>query len=443
MHGGAITLAQAFVKQCLGLDLTEGTDEIRASSKTMEPTIAFDLGESNYSHTHNNIKVKMDVSASCTRAPPDVIICDGLIDLNLFFGIVKNFFPKRYNPKCVYYLHENQLTIPWNSNDREMQREKGNWHYGFINYANILGCAQHIWFNSEYHYHNFFASIANQLLKLQPNDWNLQMIQYPIHFKHIQCMPIPINFDKIDQILLQRKLAPKRKCCSEHIDGKLATYKPNCVRIGWNSRWECDKNPLLFYDTLTNEKPTEIFHRIYRSFREHIVQFGFADSYEDYVQFLHQCDIIVSTSDHEFFGIGFIEALYCQCIPIAPNSLVYPEHFQDKEVFTLEETELVMNNCLFNSKGDLVKKMRTLLLHFQKNNDSHISTLRNIAQVLRNDQNVTFFSNYCYRFLFFNFIYIMCVALFFCQGNCFTLHLKLKFENFSFQVRSKIFEITV
>ena len=53
---------------------------------------------------------------------------------------------------------------------------------------------------------------------------------------------------------------------------------------------------------------------------------GFAKNLEDYWSLLKQMDVVVSTANHEFFGIAICEAIWAGAIPIVPDRLSYREH---------------------------------------------------------------------------------------------------------------------
>ena len=55
------------------------------------------------------------------------------------------------------------------------------------------------------------------------------------------------------------------------------------------------------------------------------MHWGYADDRSTYQQLLGAADIVASTADHEFFGIGIVEACAAGALPLVPNRLAYPE----------------------------------------------------------------------------------------------------------------------
>jgi hypothetical protein len=99
-------------------------------------------------------------------------------------------------------------------------------------------------------------------------------------------------------------------------------------------------------------------------------------SKHDYYKVLSRCDLVVSTSLHEFYGVALIEACLFGVYPILPNRLVYPE--------------LYPKLCLYSTEAQLVKKLKYICLRpkmfrlvRQKNS---INSLNNFCESLDKNQ---------------------------------------------------------
>ena len=82
-----------------------------------------------------------------------------------------------------------------------------------------------------------------------------------------------------------------------------------------------------------------------------VVQYGFVKSREDYINWLKNGDITVSTAIQENFGIATAEAIRYGCFPLLPRRLSYPEIIPDEyhaQVFYKDEADLTAKliDCL-------------------------------------------------------------------------------------------------
>jgi glycosyltransferase involved in cell wall biosynthesis len=106
-------------------------------------------------------------------------------------------------------------------------------------------------------------------------------------------------------------------------------------------RWEYDKCPDKFFQALyqlldegykfevilagQNFRNVPIEFEMARDrLGPSLIHYGYADP-ATYSRLLWQADIVVSTAIHEFFGLAIVEACYCDCYPILPRRLSYPE----------------------------------------------------------------------------------------------------------------------
>jgi len=273
-------------------------------------------------------------------AQPDLILATSMLDLTTFLSLTRH---RSSEIPVAIYLHENQLSYPWSANDRDLV-EKRNKHYGFINYASALA-ADHVLFNSKYHKSSFIQEAKNLL----------------IHFPDYNELK---SIDKIEE---------KSKVLYLGLDlNRFNSYKTNhdgLPLILWNHRWEYDKNPEDFFNTLfrlndegfefqlailgKNFKTTpSIFDDSKQKLSDKIVHFGFCESFESYAQWLWKADILPVTNIQDFFGISIMEALYCDVYPILPNRLTYPELLP----------EAYHQNHIYNDEADLYDKLKSAII---------------------------------------------------------------------------------
>ncbi len=264
MHGGAVSLAQQFLKQTKSTDLILATD---------------------------------------------------MLDLAVFLGLSRT---KAVNLPTVLYFHENQISYPWSPTDQDTKSGRNN-HYGFINYTSALS-ADAIFFNSSYHQNSFFQGLR-PFLQQFPDHQMLSTIEEIAEKSKV--LPLGMNLKRFDAF----RTAPL----------------PGPARILWNHRWEYDKNPTEFFQTLFRlksegiafeviilgaayKKKPPIFAEAAQKLSDRIVHMGFAEDFASYAKYLWQADILPVTGTQDFFGGSVVEAMYCNCFPLLPHRLAYPEH---------------------------------------------------------------------------------------------------------------------
>ena len=128
---------------------------------------------------------------------------------------------------------------------------------------------------------------------------------------------------------------------------KRAEIEENDPIIVWNHRWEHDKNPEFFFETLfaldeediafkvivlgqSFERQPSIFNRARQRLAHRLLYFGYAEDIDKYYELLGQGTMVISTSVHEFYGMSIIEAVRAGCRPLLPKRLSYPELFPEK-----------------------------------------------------------------------------------------------------------------
>jgi glycosyltransferase involved in cell wall biosynthesis len=211
----------------------------------------------------------------------------------------------------VVYFHENQLTYPARTN------QERDLHFGFTNFTTAVA-ASRVWYNSAFHRDTFLDALE-QLLGSMP-DYN--------------CL------DWVSKVSRKSDVYPQGIQRVPHRGAR----RPGPARLVWVARWEFDKNPEMFFEALfalqerslpfrvsvLGERFAEcpaIFDIARKRLRDHLDRWGYQESREEYIRALLDADLVVSTADHEFFGVGVVEAVAAGCFPLLPRRLAYPELF--------------------------------------------------------------------------------------------------------------------
>ena len=111
------------------------------------------------------------------------------------------------------------------------------------------------------------------------------------------------------------------------------------------------------------QKP-EIFLEAMDKLGPKIVRFGFVKSFKEYATWLWKADILPVNSIHDFFGASVIQAMYCNCYPLFPKRLAYPEHLPPN----------YHDKFFYENFNDLVTRLENLILNIQDVRQENIQT---------------------------------------------------------------------
>lgn len=236
---------------------------------------------------------------------PDLVVVSGMIDLAHFRALTRKVTG---DLPMVLYLHETQLTYP-NPPGAPIDDS-----YAFTNWISACS-ADRVLFNSGYHMDVFFDHLPELLGKF-PDHRHDELI--PDVRERSEVLPVGVDLSWISH-------RPPRSA------------PPTIL---WNHRWEFDKDPESFADAVEylvgkgadfeltllgsrSDHPPRALQRIREIASDHIVHDGEAPA-ELYRKLVARSDIVVSTSNQEFFGISIVEAVAAGCRPVVPNRLSYP-----------------------------------------------------------------------------------------------------------------------
>lgn len=275
----------------------------------------------------------------------DLIYCTDMLPLHEWRGLVGTPLA---NLPAVIYFHENQLTYPTSTDAAP------DLHYGYTNLLTLL-TADAAWFNSEFHRREFQRA-ALELLARMPDYRHAERVRAA--FERATVCPPGIE--------------PPTELDSPPSPARTARLKQP-LRIGWVGRWEHDKRPEIFVEGIDRlaveglnfqlillgqrfRAQPESLRRLMERHRDRILFDGYVESRQEYWNRLSEIDVVVSTADHEFFGIAIAEAVAAGAMPLVPARLAYPELLGQGE-----HPELA--TCFYDgTRGGLIERLRSWLV---------------------------------------------------------------------------------
>ena len=297
-----------------------------------------------------------------TELIPCGMIATSMLDLPAYRGILASqltepSLSQRQRQWCLHllnlptaiYFHENQLSYPISPHARE------DFHYG---YTNILSAviANEIWFNSEFHRDDFIQQSAKFIAKMPDGKREHQLDELCTKSR-----VLPPGFQPVSKA---------RTSNGDWIITRQSMDSGQPLRIGWVARWEYDKRPDQFLSLLqllendnvpfelillgSRGNQCETLLEIESRFADRIVINQHAETTSQYHRYLKMMDIVISTADHEFFGIGVCEAISAGAVPLLPLRLSYPE--------------LAPRECLYRSLEEAVQNLKRLTNPIVKTN---------------------------------------------------------------------------
>lgn len=248
----------------------------------------------------------------------DLIIATDMVDLTTFLSLTR---AKTHHIPVLLYFHENQLSYPWSPTDRDVQAKRDQ-HYGFINYTSAL-VSDKICFNSAYHQISFMTALKKYLGQFPDN--RLTTTVQSIENKS-SVLPLGLNLKAFDKFKIEKRSSVPILLWNHRWE-----YDKNpesFFNVLFRLHEQRIDFRLVIVGENFSQSP-EIFIKAKHVLKEKIIHFGYVDSFTEYAHYLWSADILPVTSIQDFFGMSILEAVHCNTLPILPYRLSYPELFSD------------------------------------------------------------------------------------------------------------------
>ncbi len=239
------------------------------------------------------------------ESPPDLMVATSMVDL----ATLKGLHPGLARVPTLYYFHENQFAYPASPDQVPSLEPQMVQLYGAL-------AADRVKFNSAYNRDAFLSGVEALLARLP------------------DAVPAGVT----------ARIAARSSVLPVPVEA-IAPGEQDSGLIVWNHRWEYDKAPEVFADSLLalaatgrdfrlallggrGRVPHPALARLRSELGSRIVIDGELPR-ADYTALLGRAGIVVSTARHEFQGLAVLEAVSAGARPLVPDALCYPEQYPD------------------------------------------------------------------------------------------------------------------
>ena len=244
-------------------------------------------------------------------ARPTSLLVSDMVDLPALLGYARRSVGA---VPVAAYFHENQLLYPVDDDggagpDRQL---------ALVNWL-TLAAADLVLFNSAHHRDGLMAALPRFLGEVA-DDRHLEHLDAVAARSEV--MPVGVDLDGLSPDRRPSGDGGRRWCCGTTAGSGTSRWAGRCACCrAWPMRASSSPSPSpasspTSCPTCSDEAVAELGDRV--------VHQGFLPR-DEYVDLLLRSDVVLSTAQHEFFGIAMVEAMAAGCVPVLPDALSYPE----------------------------------------------------------------------------------------------------------------------